>query len=160
MLRLALGADQARVAADAGVSTTTLSNIETGRAVAREETLLLVAKAMGVPRAALEDDAACVAAVAQLVGVASPVGESKSVPREVAELLAQVPPEKRAGVVLMLRGMVATLSAAPPGGAPALGYSDTRTQGYSEDRTQGWTAGQRPSPGRPGSGEGRGDGRK
>lgn len=155
LLRAARDWSQATVAKRAKLSKPTLSSIESGKP-ARESSILALAKALEVPQDALEDDEACFLALEHLTGVVRQ--KSAAVPREVADLLAQIPPDKRAGVVLMLRGMVATLGGASE--PRTHGYSEPRTHGYADTRTQGWPAEQRPSPRKPGTGEGSKDGRK
>lgn len=115
LLRTARRIGLGELAERAGYSSTGVANIEHDRFGGRDSTLDDLAKALGVRRAALDDDRACLDELARLVGVTLLVEPSPDA--ELVQLVAGVPPERREAIVTLVRGMVVAfgLPPLPPG---------------------------------------------
>lgn len=110
MLRTARGLAPEQLADKAGVHRNTIYNLEAGAFGARAATLHAIVAALGASDAAVESDQGMVEQLAAWLDVRP--GELRPAPpadpaiRELVQLLEQVPPDRRAAVVQMLRGLV------------------------------------------------------
>ncbi len=111
MLRNARRLTQRQLASAAGISTVTLNAVEHDGRRIRPLTLQVIAEALEVPAAALQDDVACVRELARIVGV-DPVEIAGMSPaegplvREARRLEAELEPDRLTAAAVTLRGLV------------------------------------------------------
>lgn len=116
LLRTARGLDQGELATKAGVSTTTVSNLETGLYGGRRATLVALAAALEASPEALDSDHALVEQLAAWFGVqpgTPPPPRRDPVAEEALELLRQLGPDRAKAALGLLRSLL-TLQGEPP----------------------------------------------
>lgn len=115
MLRAARGVEVGTLSERADLTSAGVSKIEHDRSGGRDSTLDAIAAALKVSRLALDDDAECFRELARIFGVTLP-NAPPTLEGDLARIWAAVPPDQRAGLASVIRGLVQMTAPPKPRG--------------------------------------------